>query len=397
LRRRKMRLRWIAVAIVTTGVISGLVGAGAAQVLDGGGGDGSAVSAPAPTTSAAEDEPRPQTASQSEECLSAADIYEQVRPSVVEITSTLGGNGPFAPQGSGTGTGIIIDSNGYILTNYHVVQDADSIEVRFNDGSTAEATLTGSDPANDLAVIKMDATGRELTVADLGDSDSLRVGDAVLALGNPFNLEGTLTQGIVSALDRTYSSGATTRPIRGMIQTDAPINPGNSGGPLLNCFGEVIGVNTLLENPTGENVNVGVAFSVAINTAKASLDDMTAGEAVSHAWLGIAGMDVTPALAEELGLGTDSGVYVTLISNGSPAAATGLEGAFASQNQAAAGDDVPPGGDVITAVDGRPVSGIEELAAYLDREKQPGDSVELTVVRAGDQLTLTAELANWPA
>jgi S1-C subfamily serine protease len=269
--------------------------------------------------------------------------------------------------------------------------------VRFVDGSTSAATVVGTDPANDLAVIQVSDPEAPLSPAALGDSDSLNPGDQVLAIGNPFNLEGTLTQGIVSALDRTYAAGASTRPIRGMIQTDAAINPGNSGGPLLNCAGEVIGINTLLENPSGENVNVGVAFAVAINTAKRSLNDMLAGATVSHPWLGIGGVDVTPALARELGLDAESGVYVTLVSADSPAEASGLEGAFASESQAAGSEDVPPGGDVIRSVDGQEVSSIEELAGYLDQEKEPGDSVELSVVRNGEELSLTAQLAEWPA
>jgi S1-C subfamily serine protease len=219
----------------------------------------------------------------------------------------------------------------------------------------------------------------------------------VLAIGNPFNLEATLTQGIVSAIDRTYTPGSGTRPIREMIQTDAAVNPGNSGGPLINCRGEVVGVNSLLENPSGDSVNVGVAFAVAVNTAKRSLPDMLTGETVSHPWLGIAGMDVTPALAEELGLDTDAGVYITLVSQGSPADELGLQGAFSSQDQAASSADVVPGGDVIKEVDGQPVSSLEELASYLDREKRPGDSVGLSILRDGESLALTATLADWPA
>jgi S1-C subfamily serine protease len=383
-----MKLRILAAITVISGMIGGLMGAGAVQVFDGGGENG-AVSTPAPTSSA-EDEPSPQGASLTDDCLSAADIYEQVRPAVVQITASAG-------QSGGTGTGVVIDEDGHILTNNHVVSGARTIEVRFADGSTSSASVVGTDPANDLAVVQVSDPDTAPAPAAIGDSDAVRPGDSVLAIGNPFNLEGTLTQGIVSALDRTYAAGGSTRPIRGMIQTDAAINPGNSGGPLLNCAGEVIGINTLLENPTGENVNVGVAFAVAINTAKGSLDDMLAGETVSHPWLGIAGVDVTPALADELGLDTESGVYVTLVSASSPAAASGLEGAFASQNQAAGSTDVPPGGDVILTVDGEPVSSIEELAGYLDEQKRPGDSVELSVVRNGNELSLTAELAEWPA
>ena len=357
-----MRLRWIAAAVLATGIISGLMGAGAVQLFDGGGTKG-AVSAPAPTSSAG-DEPSPQRASLSEGCLTSADVYDQVRPAVVQITTSAG-------QSGGTGTGVVIDEDGHVLTNNHVIGGARTIEVRFADGSTSSATVVGTDPANDLAVVQVSDPDAAPAPATIGDSDAVRPGDLVLAIGNPFNLEGTLTQGIVSALDRTYASGGSTRPIRGMIQTDAAINPGNSGGPLLNCAGEVIGINTLLENPTGENVNVGVAFAVAINTAKASLNDMLAGETVSHPWLGIGGVDVTPALSQELDLGVESGVYVTLVSAGSPAAASGLEGAFASANQAAGSTDVPPGGDVILSVDGEPVSSIEELAGYLDQREAP--------------------------
>jgi S1-C subfamily serine protease len=364
------------------------MGAGAVQVLDSGGSNG-AVSAPAPTSSAGE-QATGQTAFSSDECLAPADVYEQVRPSVVQITISAGRTG-------GTGTGVVVDKDGNILTNNHVISGAQTIEVRFADGSTSEATVVGTDPANDLAVIHVSDPDAPLSPAPLGNSDSLRAGDQVLAIGNPFNLEGTLTQGIVSAVDRTYASGGGTRPIRGMIQTDAPINPGNSGGPLLNCKGEVMGINSLLENPTGQNVNVGVAFAVSINTAKRSLNDMLAGETVSHPWLGIGGVDVTPALAEDLGLNADSGVYVTLVSAGSPADASGLVGAFSSENQAAGSTDVPPGGDVILSVDGKPVSSIEELAGYLDEQKRPGDSVELSVVRNGEDLSLTARLSEWPS
>jgi serine protease Do len=387
-RKTKMRLRWIAAAVLTTGIISGLVGAGAVQVFDSGDKNG-AVSAPASASSTREDSSS-QAAAVSGECLTAAEVYDQVRPSVVQVNMSSG-------RTQGTGTGVAIDEEGHILTNNHVVNGANTIEVRFADGSTSEATIVGTDPANDLAVIQVSDPDAPLSPATLGDSDSLDPGDQVLAIGNPFSLEGTLTQGIVSALDRTYAAGASTRPIRGMIQTDAAVNPGNSGGPLLNCTGEVIGINSLLENPTGENVNVGVAFAVAINTAKRSMNDMLAGATVSHPWLGIGGVDVTPALAQDLGLDTESGVYVTLVSAGSPAAESGIEGAFASENQAQASQDVPPGGDVITSVDGQAVASIEELAGYLDKEKRPGDSVELTVVRNGETMTLTAELAEWPA
>jgi S1-C subfamily serine protease len=329
-------------------------------------------------------------------CLSAVDIYDQVRPAVVEITSTVGGQGVFQPQAEGSGSGIVIDDQGSILTNYHVISGADSLEVTFADGSVTSAHVVGTDPGNDLAVIKAEVDGQTLTVASLGDSDTLRVGDSVLAIGNPFNLEGTLTQGIVSALGRTYAPGQSTRPIRDMIQTDAPVNPGNSGGPLVNCQGKVIGINTLLENPTGESVNVGVAFAVPANTASASLPDMLAGMTVSHPWLGIAGQEITPALADDIGLSVKAGVYVSYVASGGPAEAAGVQGAFRSENEAARSTAIPGGGDVITAVDGQTVTSVEDLAGYLDREKAPGDTVELSIVRDGKDLTLKATLAEWP-
>ena len=155
------------------------------------------------------------------------------------------------------------------------------------------------------------------------------MGDAVFAIGNPFGLEATFTEGIVSALGRTYSSGTGTRPLRNMIQTDAAVNPGNSGGPLANCYGEVVGINTLLENPTGQGVNVGIAFAVSINTAKGSLDELMAGTTVSHPWLGIAGRELTPALAKDLGLSVTQGVYVVTVAKNSPADRAGLRPAFA--------------------------------------------------------------------
>jgi S1-C subfamily serine protease len=207
-------------------------------------------------------------ASLSSACLAASDIYERLQPSVVEITATASS---WFGQSEGLGSGIIIDQRGFILTNYHVVSGADTLEVTLADGSTAQATVVGSDASNDLAVIRIDPPAGGLTVASLGNSDQLQVGDTVFALGNPFGLENTFTQGIVSALGRTYPSDPGTQSLRNLIQTDAAVNPGNSGGPLVNCDGQVVGINTLLANPTGESVNVGVAFAVPINAATRDL------------------------------------------------------------------------------------------------------------------------------
>ncbi|MBI4570852.1 MAG: trypsin-like peptidase domain-containing protein [Chloroflexi bacterium] len=348
-----------------------------------------------PTTASAEAGPGSTTVATG--CLSAADIYERLRPAVVEILSRSTNSSGFGLPAQGEGSGIIVDGDGSILTNYHVVQGATSLEVRFVDGTVAEAELLGQDPGNDLALIRVDAIGQDLAVAPLGDSSALRVGDAVLAIGNPFSLEGTLTQGIVSGLGRTFSAGQNTRPIRNMIQTDAPVNPGNSGGPLIDCYGQVVGVNTLLENPTGDNVNVGIAFAVPIDTAKQSLGEMQSGGTVDHPWLGIAGVELTPALASGLGLSVQSGVYVTLVAADSPAEAAGLRGAFSSQQEAAQSDAPVAGGDVIVGADDRTVASIEDLAAYLEETKKPGDAVRLRVDRNGEELSLEATLGEWPA
>ncbi len=333
------------------------------------------------------------------DCMSAADIYAEVRPSVVEVDVSGTQSGVFGSQRfSGEGTGFVLDAQGNILTNNHVVDSADEITVRFDDGATITATVVGSDPGNDLAVIKIDPAEHDLKPIALGDSSSLRIGDPVLALGNPFTLEASLTQGIVSGLGRSYSEGTSDRDLRGLIQTDAAINPGNSGGPLLNCQGEVVGINTLLDNPTGQSVNVGVAFAIAIDTAKAELSQLKAAETVSHAWLGISGTDVTPTLNKDLNLNVDSGAYITLVTSGGPAAKAGLKAAYASTNQADAnqGNEPPAGGDVITSIDGNDVAGIEELATYIDQHNKPGDQVELGVVRNGESMTITATLAPWP-
>jgi len=393
-----MRMFKIAAVALASALIGVAVATAVFQPWSGGGDAGSNAESPASTASTSDTADRSSgEASLSADCLSTADIYERLRPALVQIRTTTGGQNPLAPQSGGSGSGIVIGSDGSILTNNHVIAGADSLEVRFADGSTASATVVGRDPGNDLALIRADLEGQGLTVAPLGDSAAVRVGDPILALGNPFNLEGTLTQGIVSALDRTYSPGGNTRPIRAMIQIDAAVNPGNSGGPLINCHAEVIGVNTLLENPTGDNVNVGVAFAVPINAAKQSLPDMRAGRTVSHSWLGIAGQEITPALADDLGLSVEAGVYVTLVAPGSPAQEAGLRGAFDSENEANSSSSLARGGDVIVAVDGRSVGSVEELAAYLDGEKKPGDTVRLQVVRDGDELALEAALAEWPA
>jgi S1-C subfamily serine protease len=380
-------------AVFVAGVLAMAAVFGVLALVDTGGGSGSvqnvSTATPSPTRNG-----NASNVVVDENCQTAADIYEKLRPSIVEVDITgLSGLGGSI---QGTGTGIVLDEDGNILTNDHVIANANEVIVKFDDGETATAKVVGTDSQNDLAVIKIDPSDHDLTPAKIGDSSKLRVGDPVVAIGNPFNLEGSLTAGVVSGLNRAYSEGNSTRPIRGMIQTDAAINPGNSGGPLINCYGEVIGVNTLLENPTGDTVNVGVGFAVASNTVNAEVDELKAGQEVQHAWLGIAGLDLTSAVAERAGLDASEGVYVTLVNPNSPADEAGLVGAFATQNQANNATEVVPGGDVIVSVDGEDVKSIDQLATYLDQNKKPGDKVELGIVRDGKEQTVTATLAGWP-
>lgn len=389
--------RYMIAAVVVLAALLFGAGAGVGLLLNSdGGGDSELQAAPTAAATAQKQTQNDSFVSTSGDCLSAADVYELVRPAVVEITVSSQSSSPFGFPQQGRGSGVVLDNDGTILTNQHVVEGAAQIEVRFVDGTTASATTLGSDPGNDLALVRVDDTKAITALATLGASAGLRVGDAVLAIGNPFSLEGTLTQGIVSALDRTYASGGSTRPIRDMIQTDAPVNPGNSGGPLINCHGEVVGINTLLENPTGDNVNVGIAFAVASDTVKASLPDMQADQTVAHPWLGIAGLEVNAALASDLGLSADEGVYITYVATDSPAERAGLQGAFASEAEAAQAAGPVPGGDVIIAVDDQPVTTVEDLAGYLDLNKHPGDDVSLQVDRDGEGLTIDATLAEWP-
>ena len=393
-----MNRRLAAAALITVAALSAVIAFAAIRAFSGGSSSSTSTTALAQPTATASDTSAPLGGTLTgSSCLSAAEIYQRLRPAVVEIISRTSSNSPFGLPQEGAGSGIVIDDKGNILTNYHVVANATTLEVHFQDGTVVAANTVGRDPGSDLAVVKIDPAGLTLTVAPLGDSSALHVGDPVLAIGNPFNLEGTLTQGIVSGLGRTFSEGGNARPIRNMIQTDAPVNPGNSGGPLINCRGEVVGINTLIENPTGDNVNVGIAFAVSINSAKASLPDMLSGATVQHPWLGIAGEPLTPALASQLNLSVNHGVYVTFASPDGPAAAAGVHGAFASEQQATQSQAPIPGGDVIVSADDKEMKTINDLASYLESSKKPGEKVKLGIVRGSDNLTIEATLAQWPA
>lgn len=309
-------------------------------------------------------------------------LYAKVRPSIVEITTgDTSGSDPFGgPQASGLGSGIVLDTKGNILTNFHVVRGSSSVTITFEDGTVAKANVAGSDPGNDMAVVKAAVSDQSiLKPATLGDSSQVKVGEIVAAIGNPFGLEGSFTTGVISGLNRTLSSSSDGRPIRGLLQTDAAVNPGNSGGALINESGEVIGINTAIENPGG-NSFAGVAYAVPVNTPKRYLAQLTSGQTITHARLGIAGKNLT---ADQLSsLGIDYGVAVVSVDAGSAAAKAGLKSSSSGT------------GDVITAIDGNQVKKFEDVADYIDG-KSVGDNVKLTVRRGGQNIELTATLQSW--
>ena len=301
---------------------------------------------------------------------SLADLVAQVSPSVVLIQGT-------GTTGDVSGTGVVIDSDGHILTNNHVVAGQTNIKVSLPDGTASRAVLVGSDPDNDLAIIRADGFSEgDLQPATLGDSDAVRPGDPVFAIGNPFSQTFTVTSGIVSAVGRTSQSSTTGRLIQGMIQTDAALNPGNSGGPLFNMAGEVIGINTSIENPEGR-VFAGLGFAVPANTAERFLPQMLAGEEIQHAQLGVTLQALDEVVADELGVPETRGLYVTGVTTGSAAERAGIQA-----------------GDVILAVNEEETHAFVQLGQAIDTA-DVGDEVTVLVSRDGQEQTVTAVLQPW--
>ena len=313
----------------------------------------------------------------------ASTVFSTVGQAVVEVT--VAGQTPMGPMSYGAGTGVVVDARGLILTNNHVVEDARVISVRFSSGEAREAQVLGTDRGNDLALLQVDLPANT-PVAPLGDSDQVQVGETAIAIGSPFGLEQTVTQGIISAVHRNWWPGS-GRVQRNLLQTDAPINPGNSGGPLLNARGEVIGINSMIESPV--RASVGVGFAIPINTAKQLMPQLEAGARIEPVWLGISGQELDPAIARDQNLTVQEGVLVTSIVPTGPAAQAGIRG---GQGQ---NERIPRGGDVITAVDGTPVRDLTELSDQLANH-QPGDVVTVTIVRDGQQQQLRVTLQTWP-
>jgi S1-C subfamily serine protease len=304
---------------------------------------------------------------------------------------------PFGPMqqggGTATGSGILMDNDGHILTNAHVVDGASSVTVKFGDGDALDAKVLGVDDSTDVAVLSVDPSKVSAQPLHLGDSDAVKVGDPAVAIGNPYGLDRTVTSGIISALQRSISApnGFT---ISNVIQTDAAINPGNSGGPLIDASGRVIGINSQIATGSDGTGSVGIGFAVPINTAKNVASQIIDGGSVQHAYLGIEGADLDSQLADVLNLGVDHGALVQKVTKDGPAEAAGLQAGNATVS--IDGTQVKAGGDVITAVDGQQIEGMDDLISAVNA-KQPGDEITLDVLRDGAQKQVTVKLGDRPA
>jgi S1-C subfamily serine protease len=320
--------------------------------------------------------------------VSVSQIYDRVHEGVVEITVTAGGS-EFGGGGQAQGSGFVYDKQGHVVTNHHVVDGSQTARVSFSSGETYDATVVGTDPSTDLALLKVDAPASVLTPLALGDSSELAVGDGVVAIGSPFGLEQTVTAGIVSALKRQMEApnGFT---INDSIQTDAAINHGNSGGPLLDLEGRVIGVNAQISSESGGNDGVG--FAIPSNTVEAIASQILSDGSVEHAYLGVGVATIDESVAEELEL--PAGVALTEVRPGTPAAEAGLEAGTGTET--IDGREYPTGGDVVTEVDGDEVTSAENLQRAIDSHK-PGDTITLTVSRDGESRTVEVTLDTRPS
>jgi S1-C subfamily serine protease len=321
-------------------------------------------------------------------------IYRRLSPGVVFIQArvTREGSSPFGPPGGGggvaTGTGFVIDREGHVVTNAHVVQEAERASLRVEGEELVPARIVGADLSTDLAVLKVDPDDMDLVPLPLGDASEVQVGDEVLALGNPFGLEDTITSGIVSARQRRITA-PNGYAIDGIIQTDAAVNPGNSGGPLVDAAGRVIGVNSQIATGGGSRAFAGIAFAVPVSTVREIVPDLLDDGRVDRPFLGVSTIDVTPSVAERLGLSVEDGAYVVAVVDGGPAQRAGIRPAEGS------GGALLAGGDVIVRIGDREIGGTDDVEqAVLDQ--RIGDEVEIELVRAGERRTVTVQLAQRP-
>jgi len=317
-------------------------------------------------------------------------IYKQASPAIANIVTRAMQYDFFygVVPVEGAGSGFVIDTAGHILTNDHVVEAAETIEVTLGDQSRFNAKKLGADERNDIALIQIDPGGHKLTPLPLGDSRNLLVGQRVLAIGNPFGFQSTLTTGVVSSLGRTVQTGENTF-IDDAIQTDAAINPGNSGGPLLNTHGEVIGINTAIHSDTG--ATVGIGFAIPINTARRIANDLITQGRVRRATLGVEGRGIWPQLAHALNLPIEHGILIERVTPGGPAAQAGIRGG--TRTVLAGLQQLMIGGDVLIAIDGKAVTSETDLNLLLNRD-EPGDNVTLTILRDGKKMDVRVKLGQ---
>ena len=393
-----MQRRGVRAFLAVLVIAAFLVGAGFSGVLWG----------RAPATVAAASSAPAYVAQAGNDPEALADLYERVLPSVVNIQVTKSVSAeemplfPGLPQMpempvQGEGSGWVYDAEGYIVTNNHVVEGADEVIVTFANGMWTTAEVVATDPQSDLAVLKVEAPkGVELKPLPLAEPNSLRVGHTVIAIGNPFGLEGTMTTGIVSALGRSFPIGEATGgryTLPDVIQTDAAINPGNSGGPLLNLAGEVVGVNFAIESPVRASSGVGFAIPVAI--VKRVIPALITDGRYAYAYLGISGNSITPQLAKLLDIPENTlGAYVGSVTPNGPAAKAGLRGGTRAVRQE--GVDLKAGGDIIIAIDGNPVRQFNDLVSFLVTKATPGQKVTLTILRDGKEQEIEVTLGERP-
>lgn len=323
------------------------------------------------------------------------DIYTRSNPGVVAIQV-------LTDTGDGLGSGFVIDMDGHIVTNFHVIDGVSDLEVDFPSGFKTRGEVIGTDTDSDLAVVKVDAPADELHPLPLGDSSEIKVGQTVVAIGSPFRFNGTMTTGIISSLGRTLSSlneapGGSFFTAGDIIQTDAAINPGNSGGPLLNLNGEVVGVNRAIEtfniNSQQDPINSGIGFAIAINTVKRVVPSLISDGSYDYPYLGISSLNEISLIQKEaLRLPRTAGVYVTTVTPDSPADQAGIRGGTSPTDLF----NLYAGGDLIIAIDGIEIQDFSELLSYLIQEKSPGDTITFTILRNGQELELDLTLGKRP-
>jgi len=389
-----MSSKTIPVAMASA-VLGGAIAAGGIALLD--------LGASSQTTTLVQQAPlsAPDGRTTAGKAMTARDLYRRDAPGVVFIRadvvqrsepSPFEFGAPAQRRGTSTGSGFVIDEDGGILTNAHVIDGAVKVTVQLADKQVVEAKVIGKDSSSDIALLKVDPDGLNLAPLELGSAEKVQVGDPVIAIGNPFGLDRTLTTGVVSALQRRISA-PNGEGISNVIQTDAAINPGNSGGPLIDAAGRVIGINSQIETGAGGGGNVGIGFAVPIDTAKQILPQLKSTGKVQRAYLGVSSLTIDGSL-NPLDLPTKSGVLIQTVQAGSPGAQAGIRaGGYSSS---LSGNDIVLGGDIIQSVDGEIVRSSDELASVISARK-PGDQVTLGLLRDGKKLRLRTKLDSRPS